>query len=166
MIYHPISVGVAIAILGIMGQYFYTGPSSLALIGTTFLGVLMALLISVRLLAGPYLELAERIGWKWLGESEILVTRFGEDIIGTLVFEVKREGRKRKKGVLRAWTVRMRERGRGVGKGLLEEVVKVLVTEKGCDGAVWEEGNPCKSIGPSFNESKVAGQGKGMSTDY
>ncbi|KAL9118602.1 MAG: hypothetical protein Q9187_004849 [Circinaria calcarea] len=125
-----------------MGQYFYTGPSSLALIGTTSFGIIMTLLISVRWLAGPYLELAEKIGWKWLGESEVLVTKFGEGIIGTVVFEVKREGRKRKKGVLRAWTVRMRERGRGVGRGLLEEVVRVLMAEKGCEGVVWEEGNP------------------------
>lgn len=166
VIYHPLSVSIAIAILAVMGQYFYTGPSSLALIGTTFLGVLMALLISVRWLAGPYLELAERIGWKWLGESEFLVTKFGEDVIGTLVFDIKREGRKRKKGVLRAWTVRMRERGRGVGRGLLEEAVRILISEKGCDGAVWEEGNPCKPFGFCSNQSKVVGLGERVSADY
>ena len=79
-----------------------------------------------------------------------MVTRFGDDIIGTLVFdEVRGAGGKKKRkgreGVCKGWTVRRRERGRGVGRALLEEGVRVLVGERGCEGVGWEIGHARES---------------------
>ncbi|KAL8930987.1 MAG: hypothetical protein Q9208_000088 [Pyrenodesmia sp. 3 TL-2023] len=67
-------------------------------------------------------------------ENVVVVTKWGEDeIIGALVMRVLR---KEKKAVVRAWTVKGRYRGHGVGRGLLEEGVRVA-REKGCvDGGV------------------------------
>lgn len=117
----------------------------------------MAVLLTVRALVGPYLEAAEKIGWKWLGDGEVLVTRFGEDVIGTLVFEVREVGKEegasgsggkgkskgkakgRRKGVLRGWTVKLRFRGKTVGRGLIEDGVRILVEERGCETVEWAE---------------------------
>ena len=75
-----------------------------------------------------------------------MVTRFGDDIIGTLIFdEVRGPGGKKKRkgreGICKGWTVRRRERGRGVGRALLEEGVRVLVGERGCEGMGWGIGH-------------------------
>ena len=117
-------------------------------------------LISVRYLVAGYIYEAERVGtWKWLketdegagqqGSSEVLVTRFGEEIIGCLVYRTqssdpeKSPAKKSRKNatadagnvkcMIRAWTVRQRYRGREIGLGLLEEVVRVC-REKGWQG--------------------------------
>ena len=111
----------------------------------------MAFLIGVRYLAGPYLALAESVGWEWLEKdgSEVVVMKFGEDIIGTLIFAVVSEAvkgkKKRKRGVFRAWTIRRRERRRGCGRGVLEEGVKVL-SGRGVEGVSWEEDGICESF--------------------
>ncbi|KAL8761973.1 MAG: hypothetical protein Q9184_001959 [Pyrenodesmia sp. 2 TL-2023] len=64
-------------------------------------------------------------------ENVVVVTKWGEDeIIGALVMRVLR---KEQKAVVRAWTVKGRYRGHGVGRGLLEEGVRVA-REKGCVG--------------------------------
>ncbi|KAL9022453.1 MAG: hypothetical protein Q9185_000360 [Variospora sp. 1 TL-2023] len=56
-------------------------------------------------------------------ENVLIVTRWGDDeIIGALVLRVFR---RESKALVRAWTVKRRYRGHGVGRGLLEEGVKV-----------------------------------------
>ncbi|KAL9575906.1 MAG: hypothetical protein Q9212_007577, partial [Teloschistes hypoglaucus] len=56
-------------------------------------------------------------------ENVVVVTKWGEEeIIGALVMKVMKRERK---AVLRAWTVKLRYRGREVGRGLLEEGVRV-----------------------------------------
>ncbi len=103
----------------------------------------MAALLSVRWATGGYIEAAERINWKWMcddegREDEVLVTRFGEEVIGCVVFRVVAEGGKGRRkrvarGAVRGWAVRLRYRGKGVGVGLLEETVGV-VRERGAEG--------------------------------
>ena len=104
----------------------------------------MVLFVGVRALSGGYLALAERVGWDWLGADEVLVSEWGTAMIGAVVFREekgeKRGGRRRGgRGVVRAWTVRLRERGRGVGRGLVEEVCRVGA-DRGWDGVALEEG--------------------------
>lgn len=62
-------------------------------------------------------------------ENVVLITKWGDsEIIGALVMRVfKRE----RKAVIRAWTVKIRYRGNGVGRGLLEEGVRVAM-QRGC----------------------------------
>ncbi|MCJ1420416.1 hypothetical protein MMC32_006773 [Xylographa parallela] len=129
--------------LAILLQTTYTGRASLPLVGTTFAGIVMALLLAVRWLAGGYLDLAERVDWAWLGEDEVWVSLWGveEVMVGAVVVRTERErgGKRRRRGVVRGWTVRLRERGRGVGRGLLEAVGRVGV-ERGWEGVEFEEG--------------------------
>jgi hypothetical protein len=107
IIFHPSTLSLLILALGLVYQYFYHGSQSdLALVGTTSAGIVMSVLITVRWLTSGYIEEAERIGtWKWLdrgrndpsssnivgSEDEILLTRFGDEVIGTIFIRGVRE---------------------------------------------------------------------------
>ncbi|MCJ1316194.1 hypothetical protein MMC15_001514 [Xylographa vitiligo] len=147
LIRSPAFLALAALALALVLQTTSTGRrASLPLVGTTFAGVVMALLIGARWLAGGYLDLAERVGWDWLGEDEVWVSLWGveEAVVGAVVVRTEKgEGRRRRRGVVRGWTVRARERGRGVGRGLLEVVVGVG-RERGWEGVGVEEGGICE----------------------
>lgn len=139
---------------------------------TTGSGTIMSVLVGIRWLTGGYLAAAEKINWDWLTDTTspvsssasnhshtysnghrrgrsatieepmILVTKWGEEIIGALVIRVsKRE----KKGFVRAWTVARRYRGKGVGKALLEEGVKLVMGKAGVKGVEFEDEGACES---------------------
>lgn len=139
---------------------------------TTGSGTIMTVLVGIRWLTGGYISAAERINWDWLTDTTspvssstsnhshtysnghkrgrsatieepiLLVTRWGEEIIGALVIRVsKRE----KKGFVRAWTVARRYRGKGVGKALLEEGVKLVMGKAGVKGVGFDDEGACKS---------------------
>ncbi|KAL9594297.1 MAG: hypothetical protein Q9219_007107 [cf. Caloplaca sp. 3 TL-2023] len=79
-------------------------------------------------------------------ENVVVVSKWGEEeIIGALVLRVlKRE----KRAIVRAWTVKLKYRGHGVGRGLLEEGVRVAVTRScggGGDGKVEFDGGHANS---------------------
>jgi len=146
LIFHPINVAVFILVVAVAAQRMYTDTDSLYLIGTTVGGMTMAFLVAVRWATGQYLALAEDINWEWLGEDKLIVVKWGEEIIGSLVLgwadsdaaKKPRGGRRRRgKAVVRAWTVRVKYRGKGVGEGLLEEAVKVA-GERGADGILFD----------------------------
>ena len=134
-------------LFAVVARLLYNGPDTIGLIATTSAGILMTLLLAVRALVGGYLVLAEKINLEWLEDDEMVVSKFGAEIIGTVVFRVVKEGGRKKKGkgVLRAWTVRRRERGRGVGRGLLEEVVQVLLG-RGVEGIVFDDNHARKLL--------------------
>ncbi|OQV04268.1 hypothetical protein CLAIMM_09178 [Cladophialophora immunda] len=162
IIFHPLTLSLLVLLLGIAYQNLYKGASSdWAIIGTTSAGILMAVLITVRWLTSGYIFEAERVGtWKWLNEGrdnpdggivgsedDILLTRFGDDVIGTTVVRGVREssgssGKSRKNapvnGYIRAWTVKRRYRHKGVGQGLLEEAI-ALCQQKGWSGPEFAE---------------------------
>ncbi|KAI4103755.1 MAG: hypothetical protein LQ339_004087 [Xanthoria mediterranea] len=84
-------------------------------------------------------------------ENMVIVSKWGEEeIIGALVV---RMSRKEKKAVIRAWTVKLRYRGKGVGRGLLEECVRVA-KEKGCGRVEFERehANSHKVLPDIFNK--------------
>ena len=85
-------------------------------------------------LTHPYATLASSITTSWLtptptspGKSKsedpvILVSKYGDTIVGALVLRVvKRE----RKAYVRAWTVEKEYRRRGIGSSLLEQGVRV-----------------------------------------
>ena len=114
-----------------------------AILLTTFGGVFMAALATVRYVTRGYIFHAEELKWEWLGDDSVLVTKFGDEVIGTVVlgWEKGEKGTRRKKsgkGIVRGWTVRLKYRHKGVGRVLLEEAVK-LVNEKGGDGIEFAE---------------------------
>ena len=131
----------------------------------------MAALLGVRYVVQEYLSSAEQINFAWLrrgclldgeeGEEdkggerpaaqeddEILITKFGDEVIGTLVVRLvptistgegtKASGRKRRagKGVFRAWTVRLKYRRKGVGGALLVDGVRLVRERLGREAAV------------------------------
>jgi GNAT superfamily N-acetyltransferase len=146
LIFHPINLAAFFLVVGIAAQFLYTDTDSLYLIATTVGGMTMSFLIAVRWATARYLTLAEDINWEWLGEDKLIVVKWGEEVIGALVLgwadsdaaKKPRGGRRRRgKAVVRAWTVRTKYRGKGVGEGLLEEAVKVA-GERGADGILFE----------------------------
>ncbi|KEF55762.1 uncharacterized protein A1O9_08513 [Exophiala aquamarina CBS 119918] len=178
-IFHPSTLSLMILALGLVYQYFYHGSrSDLALVGTTSAGIVMSVLITVRWLTSPYIEEAERVGtWRWLdlgrndantsssivgSEDEILLTRFGDEVIGTIFIRGVRDDcggssssptntssansspkKTRAKNLpvtalIRGWTVKRRYRHKGIGTGLLEEAV-ALAQSKGWHGPEFAE---------------------------
>jgi ribosomal protein S18 acetylase RimI-like enzyme len=55
-------------------------------------------------------------------EPIVIVSRWGEEIIAALVLRVAKRDRK---GYVRAWTVDSSHRGKGVGRSLLQEGVRI-----------------------------------------
>ncbi|KAK4893082.1 hypothetical protein LTR28_002228, partial [Elasticomyces elasticus] len=131
LIFHPANLSAFVALLALTAQYLYTDTTSWPLILTTWAGLSMATLAGVRWLTAAYIFRAEDISWAWLGaSSDVLVTKFGDEVIGALVLGwaggEQRAGRRKKswRGDVRAWTVRLRYRGKGVGRALLEDAVQ------------------------------------------
>lgn len=150
---------------------------------TTGCGTIMTVLLTIRWLTNPYIDAAERINWDWLTDATttastpatshsrsysnghkrsrsasiedpvLMVTKWGEEIIGALVIRVSKRD---KKGFVRAWTVAHRYRGKGVGKDLLQEGVKVAMGKSGVKGVVFEEDNARKFISLQFVLLRVA----------
>jgi GNAT superfamily N-acetyltransferase len=96
----------------------------------------MACLIAVRGITSGYINLAEELNWNYAknkdGEEDTIIgSRYGEELIGACILRLERNGSGKKarklggKGIVRAWTVRIKYRGRGVGTELLEEAVRV-----------------------------------------
>ena len=139
---------------------------------TTGSGTIMSLLLGIRWLTSGYIAAAERINWEWLTDTTspvsspmsshghtysnghkrgrsatvedpiLMVTKWGEEIIGALIIRVsKRE----KKGFIRGWTVARRYRGKGVGKDLLQEGVKLAMGKAGVKGMEFEVDNARES---------------------
>lgn len=163
LIYHPVNLAVIVAMFAGSRQIFYNGDIwDYSKVLTTFVGCVMALLGAIRLVCGPYIFEAEKVGtWNWLqkgrsveeeddtglrvlGETdEILLTKFGGDYIGSIIFRGvqpapnrasptgnKRARRtqspsKQTKMVIRAWTVRQKYRRKEVGSALIEEALKI-----------------------------------------
>ncbi|CZS97472.1 uncharacterized protein RCO7_00225 [Rhynchosporium graminicola] len=150
IIFHPLTLFVYILLLGIISQFLYKTRGDLGILFTTAAGVTMACLVAVRGATGGYLALAEKLNWGFLGgeggeEQDLIIgSRYGEELIGALVLRLEKgsgggngggaNGKKRSpskagksggNGVVRAWTVRNRYRGKGVGTELLEEAVNI-----------------------------------------
>ncbi|GFF86846.1 hypothetical protein IFM53868_04947 [Aspergillus udagawae] len=154
LIFHPLWLSAMAALIAIVYKVLYTDSSDLPLIGTTSAGCVMAGLLVVRGITAGYIEEAERVArWEWLfprsstgtegevkgQEQEVLVTKFGERIIAAIVLRgVPADEKGKVTGVIRAWTVERRYRGKGVGVGLLEEAVG-LCREKGWEGPEFDD---------------------------
>ncbi|KAF7947746.1 hypothetical protein EAE96_008826 [Botrytis aclada] len=142
LIFHPLALTFYALIIGIVTKWQYTDSSDLGLLGTTLAGVTMACLVAVRAATAGYLHAAEEFNWNFAktdeGEEDVIIgSRYGEELIGALILRIERaphvngsprkgkSGKKGGKGVIRAWTTRIRYRGTGVGTEMLEEAVRV-----------------------------------------
>lgn len=102
----------------------------------------MALLLVVKYMCEGYVRHAESVageGLLWFAnqkkseEDDILVlgTKYGDELIGTLVLrlpsapaKVEKEEEEAPKVEIVAWTVKLKFRHKGIGRGLLEEAIK------------------------------------------
>ncbi|KAH9882010.1 hypothetical protein J1614_001181 [Plenodomus biglobosus] len=144
MMFHPISLTVYALVAAIATQYMLRWYNDMLMVGTTIGGITMTFLIFIRWMTGAYIGVAESIDMDWLGDDRMIVVKWGEDVIGALVLgwadndAAKKRGRRRRgKAIVRAWTVKLKYRGKGVGEGLLEEAVKTA-GEKGADGIIFD----------------------------
>ncbi|KAH7412650.1 hypothetical protein BKA64DRAFT_334164 [Cadophora sp. MPI-SDFR-AT-0126] len=162
IIFHPLTIALYVLLLATISQFLYKSRSDLGILFTTAAGVTMACLVAVRGATGGYLVLAEGIGWGFVrsedgsgsGEEDLMIgSWFGDELIGALVLRLERNGgnggggangkRKGKgggksggNGVVRAWTVRNKYRGKGVGTELLEEAVRITREKLGNSSGV------------------------------
>lgn len=149
LIYHPLNVATFVALMAVLYRYMQNRGYDVGIIATTVFGILMTLLVSCRYFTQGYVFAAEEINWEWLGDADILVTKFGDEVIGTVVIEwqsgeSRKKGKKAWRGLIRAWTVRMKYRGKGVGGSLLEDAVKEA-KKKGAESLEFAEDHASKS---------------------
>lgn len=150
LIFHPITLATFGLITAIATQWMLSAYNDWLMVGTTVGGITMSFLIFIRWMTGEYIGLAEDIDMGWLGDDRLIVVKWGEDVIGALVLgwadndAAKKRGRRRRgKAVIRAWTVKLKYRRKGVGESLLEEAVKVA-GERGADGIVFDGNHASK----------------------
>lgn len=106
VIFHPATFGVYAVVVALLRQFFYdSATTDWIRVTMTLLGVVMAMLGAIRLMCGPYIFEAERVGtWKWLDQGrsaeeeektglrvlgtqdDILLTKFGDEFIGAIIY--------------------------------------------------------------------------------
>ncbi|EME40989.1 hypothetical protein DOTSEDRAFT_74514 [Dothistroma septosporum NZE10] len=143
LIYSPINLPIFAGALSFLVKFMLSHGYDEWAAGSTCLGLMMTGLIFCRFTTARYMKEAESINWEWAGDVDVLVTKFGDDVIGALLVEwVSGESRKKNKkawrGFIRAWTVKLKYRGKGVGGGLLEEAVREA-KKKGAEGLEFDE---------------------------
>ncbi|WPH04454.1 Hypothetical protein R9X50_00734500 [Acrodontium crateriforme] len=129
LIYSPINLSIMVAFLALAARFMRDAGYDNAIIGTTGAGLVMCTLAIFRWFTQDYLFAAEAMKWDWLGDADVIVTKFGDEIIGTVIIDwLSGESRQKRKkawrGEIKAWTVRLKYRHKGVGTALLEEAVK------------------------------------------
>lgn len=163
LVFHPLSAASLLATFAVLLHIgTNNGVTNWPLVGFTFLGVIMISLGAIRLILGPYIFEAERVGtWSWLNQGrsadeqqeadshvlgevdEILLTKFGDEFIGAVIFRGVQPARipsspiggkktrraqspsKHTRMVIRAWSVVQKYRRKGVGAMLLGNAIKV-----------------------------------------
>ena len=159
LVLHPATLAVIVLVIAVLAQFCEWRPLFTALAGLT-----VAALAAIYWITIEYAAVAERISWDWLGgytppstptgergsslkkqskcdDPVVLVSKWGEEVIGALVLKVvKRE----RKAYVRAWTVDSSCRAKGIGGGLLEEGVRVA-WGKGARAFEFERGHASKS---------------------
>lgn len=150
MMFHPVTLTAYVVAVAIAAQYMLRWYEDKMMLVTTIGGISMTFLIFIRWMTGGYIGMAEDINMEWLGGDRLIVVKWGEDVIGSLVLgwadndAAKKRGRRRRgKAVVRAWTVALKYRGKGLGGDLLEEAVKVA-GERGADGIVFDADHASK----------------------
>lgn len=143
LLYSPLNLAILVGILAQMARYMYDSRMDSFIIASSCVGLIMTFMAGTRFATKDYLFAAEEINWEWVGDSDFLVTKFGDEVIGTAVIEwVSGESRQKRKkawrGFIKAWTVRQKYRGKGVGSSLLEDAIKEA-KKKGAEGLEFDD---------------------------
>ncbi|KAI1881375.1 hypothetical protein JX265_000201 [Neoarthrinium moseri] len=180
LVFHPYLVSVLVVSLALAFQYSWRMKRDLGLALMLHSGVVMTYLLGIRFVTGRYIVVAEAMKWDWMvgedGEEDTVIgVRFGKELIGTLFLRLEPSpnltGKKRTrasalkggKGVIRAWTVKLKYRHKGVGTDMLQEAVKVTREKCGKDAAVGfaqEHANSAVVMPEAFNGQMRRGEQK------
>lgn len=153
LVFHPYLLAALAVALGIAYQWSWRTKRDLGLALMVHSGVVMTYLLAIRYFTGQYIQVAENMKWNWMvsednEEDTVIGVRFGKDLIGALVLRLEPNpslaGKKRSrnsvlrggKGVIRAWTVKLRYRNKGVGVDMLHEAVKITREKCGKDAEI------------------------------
>ncbi|KAF3022134.1 hypothetical protein E8E14_014172 [Neopestalotiopsis sp. 37M] len=153
LVFHPYLLPALVVGLALAFQYSWRMRRDLGMAFMLHSGVIMTYLLGIRYLTGRYISVAESMRWNWMvsedGEEDTVIgVRFGREIIGALILRLEAAsnptGRKRTrasalrggKGVIRAWTVKLRFRGKGVGTDMLQEAIRITKEKCGRDAAI------------------------------
>lgn len=148
LFYHPLCIAGLAATLAV--AYQVPKSKDLGTLTTLGCGIIMSYLLAIRYLTGPYIKFAEELNWSFLTdpsteeEDIIIATKFGTEIVGALILRLegthpspkKKSKQKGGKGVIRAWTTKLRYRGKGVGEDLLREAIRITKDRCGRDAEV------------------------------
>jgi ribosomal protein S18 acetylase RimI-like enzyme len=150
LLFHPLNISVGVAIISLLARYVYEWRRDVTVAATTCTGLVMICLAFCRYATQSYITAAEAINLQWMGNADVIITKFGDEIIGTVMIDwVTGESRQRRKKPLRGeiigWAVRLRYRKKGVGSALLEEAVKES-RKKGAETIEFAEDHASKSI--------------------
>lgn len=145
---HPLNVAAVVGSLAFLARYMQNARYDWIATTLTCMGILMTAMAGCRYATQEYIRAAEDINFDWLGDADILVTKFGDEVIGTVIVEwVSGESRTKKKkawkGFVRAWTVRLKYRHKGVGAALLEDAVSAA-KKKGAESLEFAEDHASK----------------------
>ncbi|KAI1470621.1 uncharacterized protein F4812DRAFT_456629 [Daldinia caldariorum] len=171
LIFHPYLLAILAVCLGIAYEYSWRIKRDLGTALMLHSGVIMTYLMTIRYFTGQYIQVAESMKWSWMvsedGEEDTVIgVRFGSDLIGALVLRLEPNpslaGKKRNrnsmlrggKGIIRAWTVKLKYRHKGVGSDMLHEAVKVTREKCGRDaeiGFAKEHANSTMVLPEAFN---------------
>lgn len=129
LISNPINLAIGVALMALLARWLMDRGNDTVTVGLTCSGIVMCALAACRYLTKEYIFEAESINWKFLDEADVVVTKFGDELIGTVMtYWVSGEGRQKRKkawrGEIKAWTVARKYRKKGVGATLLDEAVK------------------------------------------
>lgn len=129
LLFHPLNMAIGMAIISLLARYVYEWKRDTFTAASSCTGFLMTAFALCRYLTQEYIVRAESTNLDWLGNADVIITKFGDEIIGTVIIDwVSGESRQRRKkawrGEIKGWSVRLKYRGKGVGAALLEEAVK------------------------------------------
>lgn len=165
LVFHPFLLPPLVVALAGAYQYAWVYRQDIGTSLLMICGVIMTYLLGIRYFTGGYIQAAEELCWSWLSPTSspdaspseqdlILGVRFGKQLIGALVLRlepspssshVSSGGSRRRsrtsflrggRGVIRAWTVKLKYRGQGVGRDLLDDAVRLTHERCGRDAEV------------------------------
>ncbi|KAL7951340.1 hypothetical protein V8C42DRAFT_303804 [Trichoderma barbatum] len=140
IIFHPLCLaGLFAMCAGTYQQYQHAGYGTVM---TMLSGVIIVFLSFVRFYTSNYIQRAEEFRWRDFiagpdgKEDAVIAAVYGEEIIGVVVLRLEGDEINKKKkvssqtrtvgrGIIRAWTTRMRYRGKGIGSDLLHYAVQM-----------------------------------------
>ena len=174
---HPVFL---VVVMGLVGLVAWVARGERWVLGGVWVLCSVGLGAGVWVATREYAELATGVGTAWLEEggldggwgkgrvrrceSFVVVGKGVGEVVGVVIVRVERRERR---GLVRAWVVGRGERGKGVGRRVLGEGVRVAMGERGCRWCEFEgegvcEWGPCLCFLDAFRRPRICADNTGM----